>query len=464
MELPEEYLKRMRQILKDAFPAYLASLEEERVRSLRVNTGKIQPDRLRQLLPFLGDAVEWCPEGIYIRDGNLSKHPYYGAGLYYLQEASAMAPGAFLPVEPGDWVLDLCGAPGGKATQLGVRLGGTGLLAANDISASRAQAMVKNLELFGIPNCLVTAEPPDRLAAAFPESFHKILVDAPCSGEGMFRRDASLVRDWERRGPQYYQPLQREILSQAVSMLRPGGQLLYSTCTFSLEEDEENVCWLLHTFPDLALVPLPPEHGICAGEVPGTLRLWPHRVRGEGHFLALFRKQSAEEGSSGAAALSSRLFASAPRFKGADDRGKTLSLAQAAPEFAPLLGPRWQTLPLTEQRDNLYWLPPGFPHTAGLRCLRTGLLLGSRKKGRFQPSQAWAMALRQEDFGAWVDYSPADTRVLRYLKGETITCQDVPVSGPEGWVLVCAGGFPLGWAKRSGDTLKNKYNPGWRWQ
>ncbi len=468
MELPREYQLRMQRLLGEEFPAYRDSLAKERVRSLRVNTAKIAPAELAQQLPFLDGPVPWCPEGYYIQENkglpengpeaaSPSRHPYYAAGLYYLQEASAMAPGAFLPVEPGDRVLDLCGAPGGKSTQLGARLAGSGVLAANDLSASRAQAMVKNLERFGLGNILVTAESPERLAEAYPEAFHKILVDAPCSGEGMFRREPSGIRDWEQRGPSYYQGVQRQILEQAVKMLRPGGLLLYSTCTFAPEEDEENVRWLLDRFPDFSLEPLEPAGGISAGALPGTLRIWPHRTRGEGHFLALLQKQGESGASADGWARAEAVPAGAPA-------GRGRPLAAALPEFSGLLAEPWQNLPVTEERDSLYLLPEGLPRKAGLRYLRTGLLLGSRKKGRFEPSQAWAMALGKEAYAAWVDYPSADGRVLRYLKGETVTCEGVPAAGPDGWVLVCTDGFPLGWAKRSGTSLKNKYNPGWRWQ
>ncbi len=472
MELPREYQLRMQRLLGEEYPAYRDSLAEERVRSLRVNTAKISAEELARRLPFLDGGVAWCPEGYYIKENrdfpekereaavaNPARHPYYAAGLYYLQEASAMAPGAILPVEPGDRVLDLCGAPGGKSTQLGARLCGSGLLVANDLSASRAQAMVKNLELFGIANCMVTAESPEKLAAAYPEAFHKILVDAPCSGEGMFRRDPSLIRDWERRGPSYYQGVQRQILEQAVQMLRPGGLLLYSTCTFSPEEDEENIRWLLERFPELSLATPEPAHGISPGQMPGTLRIWPQRVRGEGHFLALLQKEER-----GCCAASDGGFSAPDGGRLVNGAPHSRPLAEAAPDLAGLLAGKWQQLLVTEERDCLYVLPEGLTRKAGIRYLRTGLLLGNRKKGRTEPSQALAMALRKEAVLSWVDYPSEDGRVIRYLKGETVTCDGVPRVGEDGWTLVCTDGFPLGWAKRNKDTLKNKYNPGWRWQ
>ena len=205
-----------------------------------------------------------------------------------------MAPAETLPIAPGDYVLDLCAAPGGKSTQLLAKLGGTGLLHSNDISASRAQALKKNLELAGAENAFVTAEPPEKLAAYFHEFFDKILVDAPCSGEGMFRREAGMSAYWNEKGPEYYAPLQADILARAVSMLKPGGYLMYSTCTFSPLENEANVLSLTKRFPALELLDIPDQKGFSRGVLPGSekcVRIYPHRMRGEGQFMALFVKR-----------------------------------------------------------------------------------------------------------------------------------------------------------------------------
>ncbi|WP_434309038.1 RsmB/NOP family class I SAM-dependent RNA methyltransferase [Hominifimenecus sp. rT4P-3] len=455
MELPNDYLRRMEAMLGAEYSDYLASFSDQRVTSLRTNTRKIQPEDLKSRLPFLEEAVPWASEGFYFQEGVPSKHPYYFAGLYYLQEASAMSPGAMLPIVPGDRVLDLCGAPGGKATHLGARLAGTGVLFANDISASRAQAMVKNLELSGIGNCYVTAETPEKLAENFPSYFDKILVDAPCSGEGMFRRDPAIIKDWIERGPAYYQPIQREILTSAVKMLRPGGMLLYSTCTFSKEEDEDNVSWLLHDFPEIKLQPIPQRPGISEGFLPGTGRIWPHRVRGEGHFLALFQKETAGEARfSKEAAVHGQPFY----------QKKSRPFSVAAPDFAPILSGEWGERPVWEEKGNLYFLPPEAEKKARIRYLRTGLFLGTCKDGRFTPSPALALVLKPDEYPNRVDFSASDERAIRYLKGETVTCEGSSCAGADGWTLVLFDGFPLGWAKRNKTTLKNKYNPGWRWQ
>ena len=254
--LPPRFRERMEQMLPpDEYRRYLDSLTESPAAGLRINTLKWTPEEAEDALPFLTGDVPWAYGGkYYAPEARPSRSPAYFAGLYYLQEASAMTPGDLLPVSPGDRILDLCAAPGGKSTQLAARLAGTGVLYANDISASRAQALLKNLEMAGAARIFVTAETPERLENVFPEYFDGILTDVPCSGEGMFRRNNTMTKDWLLRGPAYYQPIQREILSRAAGMTAPGGYLLYSTCTFSREENEDNIEWFLSEHPGFSLV------------------------------------------------------------------------------------------------------------------------------------------------------------------------------------------------------------------
>ena len=259
IDLPQAFRQEMKSLLGEDYDAYLKSFEEPRSFGLRVNTLRLSVRECREKLSCRTEPVPWIDNGLFY-DGDevrLSKDPYYYAGLYYLQEPSAMTPAALLPVEPGDMVLDLCAAPGGKSTELGAKLKGKGMLVANDISTSRARALLKNLEVFGIPNICVTSEAPEKLSQSFPEFFDKILVDAPCSGEGMFRKDPQMVKDWLTKGPDYYCTIQKEITGEAVKMLRPGGYLMYSTCTFSTKEDEDVINWIFRNFPDMELQPLP---------------------------------------------------------------------------------------------------------------------------------------------------------------------------------------------------------------
>ena len=369
-----------------------------------------------------------------------------------------MTPAAMLPVVPGDRVLDLCAAPGGKSTELASKLKGRGMLVSNDISYSRARALLKNLELAGAANICVTSEAPEKLAGVWPEFFDKILVDAPCSGEGMFRRDEDMVKDWNEKGPEYYVPIQRQILSQAAAMLRPGGYMLYSTCTFSVEEDEGNVAYVLEEFPQMQLccLDLDKVPGACGGfGLPGCMRLFPHRLKGEGHFLALMRKKGGDDG--GKEILPPMDSGTARKRVRAVEKEKELDA------FLRQSGAEWDYGRIVIHQDNVYYLSEGLAWNLPLRFLRTGLFLGELKKGRFEPSQALAMSMKAGQFPNTVSFPAGDSRVLRYLKGETISLEGD--EGPvKGWCLAAMEGFPLGWAKGTGMSLKNKYYPGWRWQ
>lgn len=236
-QLPEEYLQHMKCLLgEEEYLNYIKSFDNGRYQGLRANGIKLAPEELKDLAPWTLEKIPWIPNGFYY-DENVkpAKDPYYYAGLYYLQEPSAMTPASTLPVNPGDRVLDLCAAPGGKSTELGAKLKGKGILISNDISNSRAKALLKNLELAGVSNFCVTSESPERLSQCFPEFFDKILVDAPCSGEGMFRKERDMIKEWMERGPSHYAKIQKGIMEEAVKMLKPGGYLMYSTCTFSMD-------------------------------------------------------------------------------------------------------------------------------------------------------------------------------------------------------------------------------------
>ncbi len=464
VELPERFKQRIKEQLGEEYEAYLQSFREKSRNGLRVNTGKISAKEFEKLSPFGLWEVPWVQNG-YIYEGERpAVHPYYYAGLYYLQEPSAMTPASLLPIEPGDRVLDLCAAPGGKSTELAARLQGEGVLVSNDISNSRAKALLKNLELFGAKNILVVSEAPNKLCEYFSGYFDKILVDAPCSGEGMFRKSPAIMKNWEQYGTEYYHKLQQEILPQAVAMLKPGGYLLYSTCTFSPEENEGSVQEVLDAFPEMRVVDALPEKregrgcdytGFDCGhpewiengcnELRKTIRLWPHKIAGEGHFIALLRKEAdAETGNPG---------------KISKLTGKPCALSEETEEFLASLKIEIPRERLQIKDERLYLLPELGVDTKGLRLLRSGLFLGEIKKKRFEPSQSLACALRKEEYENCYDLAVDDPDVIRYLKCESIeikqTCKD-------GWILVTVGGFPLGWGKYSKGNFKNRYLPGWR--
>lgn len=458
LKLSEEYLNRMRDLLgEEEFSAYLKSFDEERLYGLRVNTAKVTPEAFPELVSWDLKPVPWIPNGFYYEGTERpAKDPYYYAGLYYLQEPSAMTPAMLLPVEPGDRVLDLCGAPGGKSTELGVKLAGKGVLISNDISNSRAKALLKNLELWGISNICVTSETPDKLADVFGPWFDKILIDAPCSGEGMFRKDDDMVKSYEERGPEYYSEIQKEITDQAVRMLAPGGLLLYSTCTFSRCEDEEIICHILENHQEMVLISLPLFEGASGGiGLDGCIRLFPHKIKGEGHFISLLRKNGG--GAERTAAGSRERSRTEPQGK------KSPALPKELTDFLALMNREFDGSRIMIKNDSVYYLPENFIPAKELRYLRTGLLLGELKNKRFEPGQALAMTLHAEEFKQTISWKKEDDRVIRYLKGETISL--TPEEGPvKGWCLVCVDGYPLGFAKGTGMALKNKYYPGWRWQ
>ena len=453
MHLPEKFLDRMRALLEEEFPAFLESYRQPRQYGLRVNCLKTTPEEFEAAAPFPVQRIPWVPDGFFYGEGIYpARHPYYAAGLYYLQEPSAMTPASRLPVEPGERVLDLCAAPGGKATEMAAKLKGEGLLVANDLSVSRARALLRNLELMGASNCFVTSETPARLAAAFPEYFHKILVDAPCSGEGMFRKDEDVAAAWSEEKVKACAAAQRQILESAAAMLKPGGMLLYSTCTFAPEEDEENAGWFLSRFPEFTLIPMEPWEGFSPGrpgwggnrpELSGCIRIWPHRMQGEGHFLALFQKAPGEAGR----------------------EPKTQKILRPDGEQSRLLGDFLKNggvkLPRerVEVRGQRAFLVPELPETVrGLKFLRNGLYLGEFKKGRFEPSQPFAMWLNEKNWKECVSFHPEDPRTEQYLRGEAVPVE----AAGSGWRLVCVDGFSLGWGKLSGGLLKNKYLCTWR--
>ena len=445
MNLPLEYMEKMKVLLGDEYDDYIASFDAGRFYGLRANTLKISPEELQEKDVFALTNVPWCPSGFYYEgEERPAKHPYYHAGLYYLQEPSAMSPAATLPIAEGDVVLDLCAAPGGKTTQLAARLNGTGLLVANDISAGRAKTLLKNVELMGICNAIVMSETPDKIANRLPAFFDKILVDAPCSGEGMFRKEPDMVKSWDAKMLDFCQTEQAKILEACAPMLKEGGMLLYSTCTFSPEENEKSIGDFLENHPEFELVEIPKENGFVSGLAPfeACARLYPHKLQGEGHFLALLRKKEID----------------VEKTISAED-GKWTKQMDAFADFAKDVLKEMPKGIYKIYGDGLYLLPEGTPKLDKLRVLRTGWMLGTLKKDRFEPSQAFAMGLRKEEVKNVVDFPLEDERVIRYLKGETVEGE-----GKDGWTLVCVDGFPLGWAKMQKGRLKNKYAVSWKWE
>ena len=372
-----------------------------------------------------------------------------------------MTPASRIPVEPGEYVLDMCAAPGGKATAVGSALKGAGLLVANDISTTRARALLRNLELFGIPNLFVANEKPEKMVKNFPEFFHKIILDAPCSGEGMFRKEEALARDWTPEKSQELSQIQKQLCLNAADMLQPGGQMLYSTCTFAPAEDEEVISWLLEQRPDLSLISMENYEGFSSGnpawgngspELKKCVRIFPHKMAGEGHFLALLKK----EGQSGPTATISK------GTKLPADVKKYLEAFFSEIGLNSLGGQPFDWNRVEVRADKVYYLPPVSCSLRGLTFLRNGLYLGDLKKNRFEPSQPLALAFRKDEVEAIISLPVDDPRLERYLKGETLTILPEETVHTKGWHLLCVEGYPLGFGKLVNGTLKNKYPAGWR--
>lgn len=461
LKLPEAFLTRMQEMLGDEYESFLKSYENPRTFGLRVNTHKISCEDFEKIVPFPVKKIPWIENGyFYEEESRPARCAFYQAGLYYLQEPSAMTPASRIPVTPGEFVLDLCAAPGGKATALGAALKGQGLLVANDISTSRARALLRNLELFGIPNIFVANESPSRLSKAFPGFFHKIVLDAPCSGEGMFRKEEALARDWTTEKSAGLAQTQRELIMQAVEMLRPGGLLLYSTCTFAPEEDEGTISYLLEQCPDMELLDIPGYEGFSHGipecgnhdtKLKKCVRIFPHKMNGEGHFMALLQKP-------GASLTESRPVVNKP------DKNTRKWLEEFFKEIGlkTFQGEPFDWSRVETRGDKVYYLPPVSSNFRGLTFLRNGLYLGDLKKNRFEPSQPLALALHKGDAEAVISLPVSDERLTRYLKGETLLIGQEEATHTKGWHLLCADGYPVGFGKLVNGTLKNKYPAGWR--
>ena len=427
--LPVAFLERMKNQLGEEYPAFLASLERPRAVALRFNPLKgTKPN-----LDFVSDPVPWEPEGYYYDpDSRPGLHPYHEAGVYYLQEASAMAPVSLLDPQPGERICDLCAAPGGKTTQIAGRMKGEGLLLCNEINPKRAKILSRNIERMGVANALVTNEHPQTLCERFEGFFDRVLIDAPCSGEGMFRKEEAAVTDWSQETVEMCARRQAEILHSGASMVRPGGRLVYSTCTFAPEEDEQAVAHFLQEHPQFTLEAVEAPWFEC--KTPGMYRMWPHKLLGEGHFAAVLRRAGEEE---------------------ADfDPPAGEKLPKDWSSFAKEMGIRLPEGKALMFGQSLYWAPKDLPDLRRLKVLRPGLELGEVKKGRFEPAHALALWLRT--CSATQDFSRGSKETADYLHGDVVPSQ------MRGWCLVTVDGYSIGWGKGDGKVLKNHYPKGLR--
>ncbi len=460
MNLPKDFLLRMEGLFdQKEYQEFIESYDKERYYGLRQNPLKRVEGSLSKLLDMELRPVEWCKEGYYYDGADRpGRHVLHEAGAYYIQEPSAMSVAALLEAKPGEKVLDLCSAPGGKTTQIAGDMQGQGLLVSNEYVASRAKILAQNVERMGIRNCVVLNETPQHLAQVFAGFFDKILVDAPCSGEGMFRKEEGAIDQWSLENVDICSKRQREILECAVQMLAPGGRLVYSTCTFAPQEDEEITQWLLKTYSFLNICPINKVGGMEDGrttwaegaseEVKHAARLWPHRLQGEGHYVAVF-----------ASSLEKKKDPQTEEFSPFVDKKKkrkdfTENCRQTFDKFAKeclnlSLEGRYELF-----GNRIYLVPKQMVSLEGLKVYRAGLELGEEKKGRFEPAHALAMALKKEEVKESFEMS---SQASNYIHGEVIYEE-----APKGWILMTVCGISLGWGKSTGTQIKNHYPKGLR--
>ena len=426
--LPKKFLDEMKIILGDEYSEFIKSYDDPKTTGLRVNTLKMTKDKLLSLNLCSLQEIPWTNEGFYYDESiyRPGKNPLHEAGAYYLQEPSAMSVVPKLDVQEGEKILDMCAAPGGKSTYILSKLNNTGLLVSNEINPIRIKALGENLERFGAKNCIITNTDSRSLRKVFEGYFDKIVIDAPCSGQGMFRKDEVAISDWSYAKVLECQSIQREIIRDGYHMLKEGGILVYSTCTFAKEENEIIIEEFLDEYTDAKLIEME--------------RLWPHKVKGEGHFVAKIQKLEEDRCSTKDLKIK-KLDKEVKDYR--DFEKKFLNIK---------LDNRFEL-----RGENLYLLPDELPDIKKLKVLRYGLHLGMLKKNRFEPSHALSHYLKIDDVKYIENFNINEKEVLDYLRGNTIN-----TGQSRGWVLVCVEGVALGWGKESNGVLKNHYPKGLR--
>lgn len=459
MNLPIEFEKKMKAFLGDEWDDFLYSYDNNRFQALRFNTLKVQSQeermRILKTLKISSDKkVSWANEAYYF-DENVrpGKHPYHEMGLYYIQEPSAMSAAALLAPKPGMRVLDLCAAPGGKSTQLATYLGDSGLLVSNEINTQRCRILSQNIERMGIKNAIVTNEDSFVLASHFPGFFNAIQVDAPCSGEGMFRKLPEAIEQWSMENVAICAERQKEILDNAAVMLKPGGTIVYSTCTFSKEENEDVIEYFLERHPDFTLEEME--------------RFWPHKVDGEGHFVAKLVRRGSVDTDLKADRKTKKNKNSKNRkneTKPALTKENMKLLSEFLDETISEDVAAWiKNSRLVMFGEQLYRLPDMEVDIKGLKVQRAGLHIGEFKKQRFEPSHSLALALKLNDAKNLVKLTCDNPQTIGFFNGQSVMLSDEQAAEcKKGWALVCVDGYPAGWGKVNGAQVKNHYPKGLR--
>ncbi|MBO4649676.1 MAG: RsmF rRNA methyltransferase first C-terminal domain-containing protein [Clostridiales bacterium] len=476
MRLPEAFTNRMHSYFEekgrqDEEASFFASYEKAPLHGIRWNRLKVSSDDYEEHMKKMDlscDPVTWCEGGFYTPDLSLGKDPYYHAGAYYIQEPSAMLPASVLGTKPGEYILDMCAAPGGKATRIAEDLKGKGLLVANEINTERSRALLRNLERCGAGNVVILNEDPAHMVKTFREFFDRIIIDAPCSGEGMFRRDPFAPKSWEKFGPDSCVPIQTNILGYADEMLRPGGTIVYSTCTFGEAENEDRIRDFLEKHPDYEIVSHKDLAGVSHDDM-GMMRIWPHKTNGEGHFCVHLKKKEEGEVSEDPRKTSTNPSSSQFVFTKSKecfcDFIKGLLTEDAANTYLAHVNTDFVL-----HKDKVHMLPVSEDIFKGLKVVKMGGFPGEIKetaKGRtFIPSQALALELTRSQIrpSRFLSLGRDDERLTRYLRCETImlTEEETEYLDAGENIIVGVEDLPLGFAKVTGAVLKNAYPKAWR--
>lgn len=437
MKLPVSFENQMKEQLGPDFQDFLKSYDHEAYRGIRVNTLKISVEEFLVISPFDLEPIPWTEDGFYIKNERPAKHPHYFAGLYYIQEPSAMLPAVVLSPTSDDVALDLCAAPGGKTMQMAAMMNNDGLLIANDINNNRLKALIRNAELMGVKNLVVLNDKQDKIGQSLKGKIDKLLIDAPCSGEGMFKKHDDAINAYESYDIDACVGMQKAILDDVLEVLNGDGEMVYSTCTFNTFENEEMVNYAREK-KSMVLVDIPKKHGFISGDIiQEVARIYPHKVKGEGHFTAKLKMD-------GHRSVISK-------------KHMTSELPELARNFMDEMLEKPLKGLFKVVKNRVFMMPEHMIDITGVKIIKDGWYIGELKKNRFEPSHAFALGLKASNCKHVINFKSDGSEIIKYLKCETIACD-----GDKGYNLICVDGYPVGWGKWSGGKLKNLYPAQWR--
>ncbi len=448
LKLPEKFKERMKELLGDEYNEYLSAIEKEPVKAFRVNTDKISVQDFMKISELCNEKIPYCDTGFYLNHKKAGNHPYHHAGMIYIQEPGAMMPAECIDVKKGLTVLDMCAAPGGKSTQLKNKIGEDGLLVSNEIILSRCKILTGNIERMGLKNTVTTCMDTKRLAETFPDTFDLIMVDAPCSGEGMFRKEEAAVTEWSEENVKKCAKRQKEILNNAVRCLKDGGTIIYATCTFSIQENEMVIDEFLTEHPDFELIPVKESvrkhtcdgisfEGCKSDKLHLTRRFYPHKAPGEGQFAAVLKNKNEIVKIKKAAKV------------------KAEKIDKAVFDFLDSTLISYNKTDVKIYNGN----PVFFSHDIETKkdtAFSCGVTIGEIKRNYILPHHQFFMAYGN-DFKRKITLQADSEDIIKYLHGEEISadCEN-------GWAAVTVDGCTLGGAKVVSGKAKNHYPKGLR--